>query len=171
MVVHAHRSRTCNLVLDPLFIFGIGPFHDWASPVAAGGRYHQLFHYRDKSVFYFFTQVRSCELYAGIEAGRSVTSLWTMLKSVLPGGVNTAPLPLSRAVVMPLLAIFRHDVSLLAYGHGSRVSQIGILMVVAPLRRISPLIGNLAGADWWIGCGKPLANLLVGRRRHARIGR
>jgi len=134
-----------NIVLDPLFIFGIGPFPKLGisgAAVASVISYAITFFI---GLYIFFSGRAPVRLRWSGQAPVSLKNMLNMMKIGLPGGINTISFSLSRAAVLPLVAIFGTNV-VAAYGMGLRITQVGILMVWGFGVGISPLVGNLLGA-------------------------
>lgn len=134
-----------NACLDPLFIYGIGPFPHLG---IAGAAVASIISYAvTVSVGLYLLNSGRVPVRLNASGGIPVSfkSMAAMMKIGFPGGINAASFSLSRAVILPLVAIFGTEV-IAAYGMGLRVTQVGILLIVGLSVGISPLIGNLAGA-------------------------
>lgn len=134
-----------NAVIDPLLIFGIGPFPELG---IAGAAWASAFSYTITlmlGLYVLFTGKAPIRLHWRGEVPIQLKTMIHMMKIGLPGGVNMVSYSLARAVVMPLVAIFGTDV-VAAYGIGMRVSLVGIFIVLGIGLGVSPLIGNLLGA-------------------------
>ncbi len=134
-----------NLGLDPLFIYGIGPFPKLG---IAGAAVASLISYALTlllGLYLFFSGRAPVRLRWRGKIPVGWKNMWAMMKIGLPGGINTISFSLSRAAIMPLVAVFGTAV-VASYGLGLRVTQVGILMVVGLGVGISPLVGNLLGA-------------------------
>jgi len=135
-----------NMALDPLFIFGIGPFPRLGIAGAAVGSIISYAVTFAIGLILFYSGRAPVRLHRRGQIPVSFRNMFEMLKIGAPGGVNTLSFTLARAVIMPLIAIFGTQV-VAAYGMGLRITQIGILMVWGLGLGISPLIGNLLGAQ------------------------
>jgi len=135
-----------NIVLDPLFIFGIGPFPELGISGAAVGSIISYSVTFIIGLILFYAGKTPVRLHWRGKIPISFRTMFEMLKIGAPGGVNTLSFSLSRAVVLPMVAVFGTSV-VAAYGMGLRITQIGILMIVGLGLGLSPLIGNLLGAQ------------------------
>jgi putative MATE family efflux protein len=133
-----------NAGLDPLFIFGIGPFPKLGITGAAVAAMISYAATLGLGWYVLASGRAPVRLSQSRGVPVSFKSMMSLMKIGLPGGINMASFSLARAVVLPLVAVFGTNV-VAAYGMGLRVTQIGIFMIFGLSVGISPLIGNLAG--------------------------
>ncbi len=134
-----------NLVLDPFLIFGW-----WIFPrlglvgAAIASIISYSFTFIVGLIIFFggFTSVR-LGLRGRVPIG--IKGMWRMMSIGFPSGINSISFSLSRLVVMPMVAVFGTAV-VAAYGMGTRVSALGIMMVVGMGLGLSALIGQNLGA-------------------------
>ncbi len=134
-----------NMILDPLLIFGVGPFPELG---IAGAAYASAIAYvvtLTVGLILFFTRFSPIRLQWKGKVPVSLNSTINMVKVGLPGGVNTISFSLARAVITPLIAIFGTTV-VAAYGVIMRVTLLPIFVIFGLGLGVSPLIGNLLGA-------------------------
>ena len=134
-----------NMLLDPLLIFGLGPFPKlgiagaaWASALSFAATFAV-------GLYVFFIGRAPVRLRWRGEVPVRLKTMGRMMRIGLPGGVNTVSFTLARAVITPLVAVFGTSV-VASYGVGMRVMHLGILVIFGLSMGVSPLIGNLLGA-------------------------
>ena len=134
-----------NIVLDPFLIFGWWIFPELG---VAGAAWASVFSY----VLTFAAGL--VLLYSGaanlrvrVRSGQPIQ--WAMMGRILkigtPSAIGSISWSLARTVVMPLIAVFGTGV-VAAYGVGTRVSALGIMMLVGIGLGLSALIGHNIGA-------------------------
>lgn len=136
-----------NMFLDPLLIFGVGPFPRlgiagaaWASAIS-----HTLT--LAIGLFIFFSRYSPVRLHWKGQVPVRFKTMIHMMKVGLPGGVNTVSFSLARAVITPLVALFGTAV-VAAYGVAMRITLMPVLVIFGLGLGVSPLIGNLLGAGF-----------------------
>ena len=127
-----------NIALDPLLIFGIGPFPQLglegaaiATCIATGVGVLVLFFIAAKYIRYrldAFTHSWGQILYLG-----------------LPVSLSKSMMPLTNAAITAMLAAFG-NISVAAYGIGYRIDLIVLLFLVALSSIVAPFIGQNIGA-------------------------
>lgn len=135
-----------NLCLDPFLIFGWGSFPRLGiagAAVASAISYALVFLL---GLWLFFGDRTNVLLHWKAEVPVRLNSMLAMMKIGFPGGINAISFTLGRAVITPLIAVFGTQV-VAAYGMGMRISQFGILLSFGLGMGVSPLIGNLLGAN------------------------
>jgi len=128
-----------NIALDPMLIFGYGPFPELGLKGAA-------------MATCFSTGVGVLLLF--IVAGKYITyrfdaftySWGKILYLGLPVSLSKSMMPLTNAAITALLAAFG-NVSVAAYGIGYRIDLIVLLFLVALASIVSPFIGQNIGAN------------------------
>lgn len=135
-----------NIVLDPFLIFGIGPFPKMGITGAALATAISFGLIYLSGLYVLYSGLAPVCLRWKSSIPVSVKSMLSMMKIGWPGGVNVFSFALARAVVTPLIAIFGPQV-VAAYGVGWRVIMIGISIIIGMGLGLSPLIGNLLGAQ------------------------
>ncbi len=127
-----------NIILDPLLIFGYGPFPELglegasiATCFATGVGVLILFIASTKYISY---------------RPSSITFRWRQILYLgLPVSLSKSMMPLSNAAITAMLASFG-NVSVAAYGIGYRIDLIVLLFLVSLSSIVSPFIGQNIGA-------------------------
>lgn len=132
-----------NAMLDPLLIFGIGPFPEWgimgagiatsiASITVVLGGCYALSRPGDIQVHWFRKPRPTLE------------ELWSIIRVGLPGGVNQLSFSLSTTVVIKLVAVFGTEV-VAVYGMATKALHFGVMMVAGLGLGTGALIGQFLG--------------------------
>jgi len=137
-----------NIILDPLLIFGWGPFPRLgvtgaalASIIGFGATF-----FAGLVIFYGgWTAVR-LRLRGSVPV--RLARMGQMLNIGFPSGISSVSFSLARAVVMSMIAAFGAEV-IAVYGMAQRVTALGIMVVVGMGLGLSALVGQNLGA------GKP----------------
>ncbi len=137
-----------NLILDPLFIFGPGPFPALGIAGAALATV----------IAYAFTFLAGLALFFGgrtsvrlrLTGGPpiSLRRMGEILRIGFPSGLNSLSFSLGRTIIMPMIAVYGTDV-IAAFGMAQRITGFGIMLIVGMGLGLSALIGQN------IGAGKP----------------
>ncbi|MCB9516019.1 MAG: MATE family efflux transporter [Candidatus Latescibacteria bacterium] len=138
-------GNVLNLLLDPLFIFGVGPFPEMgiagaalASVIAYGSTFAA-------GLWIFFAGRSNVRLHLHGELPISAARMGRMLKIGAPAGVGSLSFALGRTVVLPWIAAFGTQV-VAAFGMAQRVMGFGIMLIVGMGLGLSALIGQTLGA-------------------------
>ncbi|MFH1733221.1 MAG: MATE family efflux transporter, partial [bacterium] len=134
-----------NMILDPLLIFGWGPFPELG---IAGAAWASAIAYTITLIvglLVFFLGGAPIRLKWKGEVPVGLKTMIHMFRVGLPSGVNTVSFSLARAVITPIIAIYGTAV-VAAYGVTMRVTLVGILVIFGLGLGVAPLIGNLMGA-------------------------
>ncbi|MCB1164074.1 hypothetical protein KDL67_15405, partial [bacterium] len=122
-------GNVLNLLLDPLFIFGVGPFPEMgiagaalASVIAYGSTFAA-------GLWIFFAGRSNVRLHLHGELPISASRMGRMLKIGAPAGVGSLSFALGRTVVLPWIAAFGTQV-VAAFGMAQRVMGFGIMLIV-----------------------------------------
>jgi putative MATE family efflux protein len=137
-----------NMLLDPLFIFGPGPFPELG---IAGAALATVIAYTftflaGLAIFYSGRSRVRLHLRGGLPV--SLSRMGRMLRIGFPSGINSLSFSLGRTVIMPMLATYGTEV-VAAFGMAQRITGFGIMLIVGMGLGLSALIGQN------IGAGKP----------------
>lgn len=135
-------SVVLNMVLAPLFIFGIGPWPKLGVASAALATFISTLIADILMLIYFEKKYQ----YLRIKVGRPILRVWgNLLKIGLPAGAEFALLSINLFIVYGIIRAFGAAAQA-GFGVGSRVMQAMFLPVVALSFAISPVIGQNFGA-------------------------
>lgn len=133
-----------NIVLDPLLIFGIGPFPEWGVRGAAiatgisratalvGGLY--VLHYRERMI-----------IWALPKFGALMDSWRRILYVGIPAAATQMLIPISTAVITAMVASYG-TTAVAAFGVASRIETFGLAVFLALGGTLTPFIGQNWGA-------------------------
>ncbi|MBI5060320.1 MATE family efflux transporter [candidate division KSB1 bacterium] len=134
-----------NLVLDPLLIFGVGPFPELGvlgASIATSGSY-------------IVVVVAGCALLAGPRSpvrvrwfSRSLpkwSEMWPVIRIGAPAGLNQLSFALAMSFAVKLIAHHGTDVVAI-YGMGQKAIHFGVMMVVGLGLGTGALIGQFLGS-------------------------
>lgn len=131
-----------NVILDPLLIFGIGPFPRWelfGAAIATCGSWTVAFigafyflHYRDKMLTNPF-------------CGGVWESFASILKVGLPAAGTNVMVPLSTGVLTRMVSEYGQD-AVGAYGVAGRLEALSLIGVFAVAASMAPFVGQNYGA-------------------------
>lgn len=134
-----------NLLLDPLLIFGVGPFPRLgiqgaalATVIAYGATFAT-----GLWIFYSGRSTVTLRWRGGLPI--SARRMGRMLRIGAPSGVGSFSFSIGRTLVMPWIAAYGTEV-VAAYGMVMRVMGFGIMLVVGMGLGLSALIGQTLGA-------------------------
>jgi len=138
-------STVFNAILNPFLIFGL-----WGFPRlgVAGSAWASNIGYMLTVIvglLMFFRGSFRIRLDWNSIRRMHISTLWQMFGIGLPSGVGSISFSLARLVVTPIIAHFGAAVVAI-YGAGSRVIELGIVLVVGLELGLSPLIGHALGA-------------------------
>ncbi|MEH6624830.1 MAG: MATE family efflux transporter [Motiliproteus sp.] len=137
-------AAALNVILDPLFIFGIGPFPRLE---VQGAAIASLISY--SVTFVFALWVLGCRekmLCFNLPAIRQLTESWKQLVQVaLPVAATNMLTPLTAALLTHLIAGFGPQ-AVAAYGVGTRIESLVMIGVMAMSSVLTPFIGQNWGA-------------------------
>lgn len=137
-------STLFNAVLNPILIFGWGPFPALG---VAGSAWASFFGFGITTIVglaMFFAGAFGVRLNWNSVRSASLRTMWQMLKIGLPTGISTMSFSTARMVITPLIAHFG-SAYVAIYGAGMRVIELAIIVVVGLELGLSPLIGHLLG--------------------------
>ncbi|THE66863.1 MATE family efflux transporter [Salinadaptatus halalkaliphilus] len=137
-------SVVINIVLDPLVIFGVGPFPELG---IAGAAYATIFARAVTLVLGLWLMFRG---YRGvrIRLSQMVPDLsygWKLVRLGLPASVEGASRALSITLLLFIVALFSTPV-VAAYGIGTRILSVIILPAVALSQGVETMTGQNIGA-------------------------
>ena len=136
-----------NAILDPLLIFGIGPFPRMEMQGAALATviaYSMAFF-----AAIWFLGIRKKMLDVAIPELKSVLHSWKQILHVgLPATGTQALIPLSTAVITRIVANFGPE-AVAAYGVGTRLEILAMIGILAMSLSLGPFVGQNWGAGQW----------------------
>lgn len=138
-------AAVSNIILDPFFIFGWGPFPRLGLEGAAVATVvsHAITYGVGMAIFYGgMTNVR---LHLRGEEPLRWSSMRQIMGISLPSAVSSVSMSLGRLVIMPFIAAFGTGI-VAAYGMSGRVVTLGMLLVVGLGLGVASLIGQTLGA-------------------------
>ncbi|WP_246590059.1 MATE family efflux transporter [Marinobacterium ramblicola] len=148
-------SSLINLLLDPLLIFGIGPFPQLGIQGAALASV--LAWATTTAMALYLLQRRQMLLLSRPEPRQMIEHWRTVLKISLPAALSNMMTPLANGVLTAVVA--RHGAeAVAAYGVGNRVESLSLLVCLALSMTLPPFISQNYGAGQ------------MERVRHAYIG-
>ena len=134
-----------NLVLDPLLIFGLGPFPEWGVRGASIAT----------ATSYITVVIAGCVLLASPKSPVRVrwfsrnlppwSESWSVLRIGLPAGLNQLSFALAMSFAVKLIAHHGTDVVAI-YGMGQKAVHFGVMMVVGLGLGTGALIGQFLGS-------------------------
>lgn len=134
-----------NMLLDPLLIFGVGPFPEMGMAGAALASVIAYGFTFAVGLWIFFSGRSTVRLRLKGGAGISLKRMGAMLKIGLPSGIGSLSFSLGRTIVMPWIAGYGTEV-VAAYGMAQRVIGFGIMLIVGMGLGLSALVGQTLGA-------------------------
>lgn len=133
-----------NAVLDPLLIFGLGPFP--ALGVAGAAIATVASRALTLAVALWVLQFREHLLASPWPGGRVLVESWrTILRIGLPVAVSNIIIPVALGVVTRLVTRFG-TVSVAGFGVATRIESFGLALIYALSSGISPFVGQNFGA-------------------------
>lgn len=138
-------ANLLNMILDPFLIFGWGPFPEWG---IAGAAIASFISY---AITFTVGMVILCSGMANIRLRlSSITritwaNMWKILEIGAPSAIGSLSFSFARLVIMPMIAFFGMGV-VAAYGMSTRVTALGIMLLVGIGLGMSALIGHNLGA-------------------------
>ena len=134
-----------NAVLDPLFIFGIGPFPEMGIKGAALATAISRFFTLVLSLYVLSTKKKLISL--NMRPFKEIWACWSKVLYIgLPTGLSRMITPISASVITALLATYG-EFAVAAYGVGTRVEFLSASLLVALSTAISPFTGQNWGAE------------------------
>jgi putative MATE family efflux protein len=134
-----------NIALDPLFIFGWGPFPRLGLEGAAVASVTSFVLTYGVGMVVFYGGFTNVRLHLRGKVGMSWPSMRQIMAISLPSAVSSVSWALGRMAIMPFIATFGTGI-VAAYGMANRVVALGILLVVGLGLGVASLIGNTLGA-------------------------
>jgi putative MATE family efflux protein len=137
-------SGFINAVMDPLLIFGIGPFPTLG---IAGAALASLISWMTVFIYLLYILLIRLELIARIAPSRAVliASSREMLKIGLPAAGANMMTPLAAGIMTAIAAGFG-EAAVAAFGVGSRIEPLAMLLILAMSSSLPPLISQNFGA-------------------------
>lgn len=139
-------SNILNLILDPLLMFGWGPFPAWG---IAGAAYASLFSYTAVfliGVMLFFGNRFNVRLHWRGKVPMSRKTMWKIVRIGVPAWLGDLSFSGSRLLLTPIVASFGTAV-VAAYGVGIQFFGFGIMILVGMGLGLSSLIGHNLGGE------------------------
>ncbi len=137
-------STIFNAILDPILIFGWFGFPELG---VAGAAWASLIGFALTTILgilMFFAGAFNVRLTWRSVRDSRVGTMWQMMKIGFPTGISTISFSLARMLITPIIAHFGSQY-VAVYGAGSRILEVGIIVVVGLELGLSPLIGHLLG--------------------------
>jgi len=155
-------SSLINLVLDPLLIFGIGPFPQLGIQGAAVA---SVLAWATTTAMALYLLQRRKMLLLSRPQPRQMLEHWrTVLRISLPAAFSNMMTPLANGVLTAVVA--RHGAeAVAAYGVGNRVESLSLLVCLALSMTLPPFISQNYGA----GHVERVRNAYIGAARFALI--
>ena len=138
-------SNILNMVLDPFLIFG---YLGLPALGIRGAAYASVLSYCltfAVGMYLFYGDRTNVKLNLKGAVGVEISSMWTMVKIGIPAWLGELSFSGSRLVIVPVIATFGTSV-VAAYGIGTQVTSLGVMILVGIGLGLSSLIGhNLGG--------------------------
>jgi len=134
-----------NLVLDPLLIFGIGPFPRMGISGAALATVLAYAFTFGVGLLIFLRGHSAVRLRVRGGPPLSWQRMGRMMAIGFPSGINSLSFSLGRTAIMPIIALYGTEV-VAGYGMAQRLMGFGIMLVVGMGLGLSALIGQNIGA-------------------------
>jgi putative MATE family efflux protein len=135
-----------NLILDPLLIYGIGPFPELGIEGAAMASFAS---YTVATLLFFFVFKNKLKQYAPIEGFSSFKPDWTIIKQIIkigtPASIDGISRPISAIVLMKVVALYGKIV-VAAFGIAVRLVSINWIILGGINIAVSSLVGQNLGA-------------------------
>lgn len=134
-----------NIILDPLLIFGLGPFPQLG--LAGGALASVLARMVTLVVSLWILYAREHMITFALPKFRELMNSWKQLLYIgLPAAVTNMMVPLSAAYVTRLIAGFG-AAAVAAFGVANRIESLALLVVMALVAVLSPFVGQNWGAQ------------------------
>ncbi len=134
-----------NLILDPFLIFGWWIFPEMGVVGAALASVIAYCYTFIAGMIIFYGGFTTVRLYVRGKVPVNVSRMMKMMKIGFPSGISSISFSLARMVIMPIIAVFGTSV-VAVYGMGTRVSALGITVIVGMGLGLAALIGQSLGA-------------------------
>ena len=138
-------SNILNMVIDPILIFG---YLGMPAFGIRGAAYASVFSYCltfGVGLYLFYGDRTNVKLHLSGAAAVQVSTMWKMVKIGIPAWLGDLSFSGSRLVIVPMIATFGTSV-VAAYGIGTQVTSLGVMILVGIGLGLSSLIGhNLGG--------------------------
>ena len=137
-------GMTLNLILDPLLIFGLGPFPRLELEGAAIATVIARALTFAVSIYVLYGQKRMITLkYPGM--GEILTSWRQILYVSIPAAASNIIIPVSIAVITRIIADYGPE-AVAAFGVASRIDMLALIIVMALYASLGPFVGQNIGA-------------------------
>ena len=138
-------ATAMNMIIDPLLIFGWLGFPKMG---IAGAAVASVFSYAlafALGLILFYRGVTNVKLNIIGKVPVSVSSMWKIVKIGVPSWISAMSFSGARLLIMPMIAVFGNSV-IAAYGVGTQVSSLGIMLLVGIGLGLASLIGHNLGS-------------------------
>ncbi|WGW00071.1 MATE family efflux transporter [Vibrio sp. YMD68] len=132
-----------NGVLDPLLIFGIGPFPELG---IQGAAISSALSWLGALIGSLYVLIRREKMLASPDLSQIVNDWRQILKIGTPAALSNAMVPLSGAILMILLAS-HGTVAVAAFGAAQRIESLLILVLMALTSALTPFMAQNLGAN------------------------
>ena len=136
-----------NIVLDPVLIFGLGPFPAYG---VSGGAYATIIAWVVAfviSVWVVFFKEKLIDI--DLLKWQNTLSHWRRLLYIgIPSTTSNMLLPLSSAVVLAIASPYGAPI-VAAFGVGARLDQVALILATSMFNILPGFIGQNFGADQW----------------------
>jgi len=134
-----------NIILDPLLIFGVGPFPQMGMAGAAWATVISVCF--SSAIGFYYLGMRERLLLWAIPKWSSLKSNFVeLLEIAVPAVLANAIVPITAAMVTTLVAHFGND-AVAGYGVGARIEGLSIIVVYALSSTLPMFIGQNLGAE------------------------
>ncbi|MFZ5981792.1 MAG: MATE family efflux transporter [Candidatus Zixiibacteriota bacterium] len=138
-------SNLLNMVIDPLLIFGYFGLPEFGIRGAAYASVLSYFLTFMAGLYLFYGDRTNVKLNWKGAVGVEINSMWKMIKIGLPALLGELSFSGSRLVIVPMIATFGTSV-VAAYGIGTQVTSLGVMILVGIGLGLSSLIGHNLGS-------------------------
>lgn len=138
-------SNVLNMLLDPVFIFG---YLGMPALGIRGAAYASVLSYVltfTAGMLLFYRDRTNVKLNLKGKAAVEIVSMWKMVKIGIPAWLGELSFSGSRLIIVPMIATFGTSV-VAAYGIGTQVTSLGVMILVGIGLGLSSLIGHNLGS-------------------------
>jgi putative MATE family efflux protein len=132
-----------NGVLDPLLIFGYGPFPELG---IQGAAIASAFSWLGALLGSFYILIKRDKMLAIPDLSTMVSDWQQMLKIGTPAALSTAMTPISGAILMMIISNYG-TVAIAAYGAAQRIESVLILVLMSLTSILTPFMAQNFGAN------------------------